>query len=123
MRARSILVAAWLLSGLGAVGGSILGGALGRRGLVSGAVLGGALGAVAAIWLCTRLHWLPSTQRRAATIGAVVGFLIAAPLAAANLHTPVLPVLFCSFAGAGALIGAGRARSTQDGHDPHANQR
>jgi hypothetical protein len=50
-------------------------------------------------------------------MGAVLGFIIAAPIAVLNLHTPITPVLVCSLAGAGALIGAGRARSVSGSRD------
>jgi hypothetical protein len=88
-----------------------VGGAGGQTWLFAGAVLGGPVGALLGVWLCTRLGWLASAQRRPASAGAIVGFLIAAPIAATNLHTPVIPVLICSLAGVGALIGAGRSRA------------
>lgn len=111
MNARATLVVVWLVAGAGAVGGSILGGAGGQTMLFVGAVLGGSFGALIGVWLCARFRWLAAAQRRAASIGAVVGFLIAAPIAVMNLHTPVIPVLICSLAGVGALLGAGRARA------------
>jgi uncharacterized membrane protein YraQ (UPF0718 family) len=110
MNARATLVMVWLAAGAGAVGGSILGNAGGQAGLFVGAIIGGLIGALFGVRLCARFGWIAVAERRAATIGAMVGFLVAAPIAVTNLHTPVIPVLVCSLAGAGALIGAGRAR-------------
>ena len=110
MRPQFTLVAVWLAAGAGAVGGSIIGAAFGQNGLFVGALLGGPVGALAGTWACARLGWIEARQRAAASVGAVIGFLVAAPIAATNLHTPVIPVLICSLAGVGGLAGAGRAR-------------
>jgi hypothetical protein len=109
VKAAATLVLVWLLTGLGAVAGSILGNGLGRTGLFAGAVVGGVVLACVSPMICTRLGWIAAGARRAASIGAVLGFLVAAPIAATNLHTPVTPVLVCSFAGVGALVGSRRA--------------
>jgi hypothetical protein len=110
MKPRLLLIVVWLVTGLGAVGGSILGNAGGKTWLFVGAAIGGVIAAVLAVRICARLGWLPAAGAKAASAGAVIGFLVAAPIAATNLHTPVIPVLACSLAGAGALIGLGRAR-------------
>jgi len=106
MKSVFVLVAVWLLSGFGAVTGSILGNAAGKRGLFAGAVLGGAALAYVAPVVCARLGWIATGTRRAASRGALLGFLIAAPIAATNLRTPVIPVLICTLSGVGALIGS-----------------
>jgi len=115
MKSLSVLILVWLLTGLGAVAGSILGNAVGKTGLFAGALAGGALVAYFSPVLCSRLGWVATEARRAASRGAVLGFLIAAPIAATNLRTPVIPVLICSLAGAGALIGIGRASRVSAG--------
>jgi hypothetical protein len=104
---RATLIAVWLLTGIGAVVGSILGGAGGKAWLFAGAIAGGALAALLAPRLCVRLGWMGVAQRGAASVGSVIGFLAAAPIAVTNLHTPVIPVLICSLAGVGALVGSG----------------
>ena len=109
MNARATLVTVWLAAGAVAVGGSMLGALGGETALFAGAIVGGALGAVGGVALCVKLGWLAAQQRTAATIGAVAGFLVATPIAVMNLHTPVTPILICSLAGVGALVGAGRA--------------
>ena len=81
MKAHGTLVLVWLAAGVFAIGGSILVGSLGKPGLFIGAILGGGLGAVLAVAAATKLGWLAATERRSAAIGAVVGFLIAAPIA------------------------------------------
>ena len=109
MKSLAVLVSVWLLTGLGAVAGSIVGNAMGKTGLFAGAVVGGAVLAYLSPSLCSRLGWIATDARHAASLGALLGFLIAAPIAATNLRTPVIPVLICSLAGVGALIGIGRA--------------
>ena len=105
-----VLLAAWVLAGLGAVIGSILGNAAGRPGLFAGAVVGGILGVGAAVAAVIRLQWLASTDRRSAFVGGVLGFGVAAPIAVTHLHTPVTPLLVCGLAGVGVLLGVGAAR-------------
>ena len=115
MKPIPVLLVAWVLAGVGAVGGSILGSAAGKPGLFAGALLGGVLGVAAAVVVVTRLHWLLSTDRRGAFVGGIVGFGIAAPIAVANLHTPFTPVLSCGLAGVGLLLGAGIVRGWRRG--------
>jgi hypothetical protein len=110
MKAQGSFVLVWLVAGAGAVAGSILGGAFGRAGLFAGAIVGGTVACVLGVALAVRLHWLAPHSRRAASWGAIVGFLVAAPIAVLNLHTPVIPILVCALAGAGALIGAGASK-------------
>lgn len=105
-----ILIATWLLAGFGAVAGSILGNAAGRVGLFLGAIIGGLLATAAAVLLEGKLGWIDRPERRGAMVGALVGFAIAAPIAASNLHTPITPVAVTSLAGIGALVGAGFRR-------------
>jgi len=105
MKSLVVLVLVWLLTGLGAVVGSILGNAAGKRGLFAGAVVGGAVLAYFSPILCARFGWVATEARHSASRGALLGFLIAAPIAATNLRTPVIPVLICSLSGIGALMG------------------
>jgi len=90
--------------------GSMLGNALGSRGLYLGAVGGGMLGVAVAVVATAKIRWLPRGDRLGAFVGGVVGFAIAAPIAVANLHTPITPVVSCGLAGAAALMGIGVAR-------------
>jgi hypothetical protein len=115
MKPVATLVLVWLLTGFGAVAGSILGSAGGKANLFTGAVVGGAALAYLSPIVCSRLGWIASAASRGASVGAVLGFLVAAPIAATNLRTPVIPVLTCSFAGIGTLIGARRASGLNAG--------
>jgi hypothetical protein len=105
-----VFLTAWALAGLGAVIGSILGNATGRPGLFAGAVVGGVVGIGTAVAAVTKLQWLAREDRRGGFIGGIVGFAVAAPIAVTNLHTAVTPILICSLAGVGLLLGAGLAR-------------
>jgi hypothetical protein len=109
MKPRATLILVWAVSGLAAVGGSMIGAAIGERALFAGAAIGGPVGSVLGVLLAARFGWLHAGQRLAASVGAVVGFVVATPIAVMNLHTPITPVLICSLAGVGALVGAGRA--------------
>jgi hypothetical protein len=102
------VVLVWMLTGVGAVAGSIVGNAAGKAGLFAGAVVGGAAVAYLSPLVCSRLGWIARAGRRWASFGAVLGFLVAAPIAATNLRTPVIPVLICSLAGIGAVVGGRR---------------
>ena len=110
MKSFRLLVAAWALAGFGAVIGSILGHAAGQSGLFAGAIVGGFLGVVVSVTTAIRLEWLPPTDRWGALGGGLVGFGLAAPIAVANLHTPLIPFLICGLAGAGLLLGVGLVR-------------
>lgn len=110
MKPLLILVVAWALAGLGAVLGSMFGNEVGPTGLKVGAVVGGIVAIGGAVLLLVRRLWLPAADRRGALIGGIAGFVLAAPIAVANLHTPVTPVLVTSLAGVGMLLGVGVGR-------------
>jgi hypothetical protein len=99
----------WLLAGLGAVAGSILGNAIGPTGLRVGALIGGAVTTAGGVGLAVRLAWLPAGTGTLGTVGGLVGFGVAAVLAVTHLNTPVIPVVSCGLTGAGVLLGAGIA--------------
>jgi hypothetical protein len=110
MKPYVVLLVTWALAGVGAVAGSILGNAAGKAGLFLGAFVGGVLGVLGAVFATTKLQWLPPLERGGALIGGICGFALATPIAVSNLHTPLTPVLSCSLAGLGVLIGAGLSR-------------
>ncbi len=105
-----VFLATWVLAGLGAVVGSILGSAAGKPGLFAGAGVGGVFGVGAAVVVFTKVQWLASEDRGGAFVGGIVGFAVAAPFAVTNLHTPMTPVLTCALAGVGLLLGVGVVR-------------
>lgn len=110
MKAFPLFLAVWALAGLGAVIGSMLGNAAGKAGLFAGALAGGVGGIALAVAIGSSRRWLARDDRAGAFLGAVAGFAVAAPIAVANLHTPITPVLVCGLAGVGLLLGAGVAR-------------
>ena len=110
MKTFPLFIAAWVLAGLGAVVGSVLGNGAGKPGLFAGAVIGGLVGIGAAVLIASKLQWLPGADRLAAFVGGSVGFAIASPIAVSNLHTPLTPMLICALAGVGSLLGVGVAR-------------
>jgi hypothetical protein len=103
-------VAIWLVTGAGAVAGSIAGAAAGKSALFAGALVGGVLAAAASTWSAVRVGWLRQSTQRNAVLGAIAGFAVAAPIAATNLHTPVIPVLATGLAGVGAVLGSAISR-------------
>jgi len=104
------LLVTWLGTGFGAFVGSVLGNAGGKLGLSLGAIAGGAIGVLAAVHFARRLGWLPAAETSGAFVGGLIGFAVAIPLTVTHMGTPVVPVLSCGLAGAGALIGAGVSR-------------
>ena len=110
MKPFPLFIAAWVLAGLGAVVGSILGNAAGKPGLFAGAVIGGVVGTGAAVLIASRMQWLPVADRLGAFLGGSVGFAVASPIAVSHLNTPVTPMLICGLAGVGLLLGVGVAR-------------
>lgn len=113
MQAQGAFVLVWLLAGGFAILMSIVVGGLGGPFLYVGAVIGGAMGVAIGVWLAVLLRWLARDESRLATVGGIVGFLVAVPIALLNLHSPVAPILSCALAGAGALVGAGLARRSR----------
>lgn len=105
MKAPLAFVLVWLMSGGGAVAGSILGNSVGKAGLAIGALIGGVLASACGAWLACRFGWIPRNGQRTAAQGAAIGFAIAAPIAGFNLHTPVIPVIATALTGVGAVIG------------------
>ena len=112
MKPLGVLLLGWLITGAGALAGSILGNAFGSTGLKAGAVLGGLAGIGAAVSLSRRLGWLAGAESRGALLGGVIGFALAVPLTLLNMGTPLVPVASCALVGAGILLGAGVARGT-----------
>jgi hypothetical protein len=95
------------LSGVAAFLGSILGHALGKTGLYAGAILGGMLGVGVAAKIAVKRQMLDPKQFWPATIGGILGFLLAAIIATNNLSTPVVPLASILLIGLGAVLGAG----------------
>jgi hypothetical protein len=74
-------------------------------GLWIGGVLGGLLGALVSVAVARRLGWIARDRFGATAAGAMIGFLVAAAIAAKTLSSPVGPVLSTSLVGIGALLG------------------
>lgn len=110
MKPFQLFLAAWALAGLGAVIGSVLGNAAGKAGLFGGAVIGGLVGIGVTVVIGSKVRWLPVADRLGAFLGGGIGFAVASPIAVANLHTPVTPILICGLAGVGLLLGVGVVR-------------
>lgn len=107
-----VLLTVWLLTGFSTVLGSILGRFIGRVWLFAGAIAGAIAGVVAAVALVSSVGWLRRSERRGAIAGGIGGFIGAAAILflGPNFDSPIAPVLLCSLAGVGALVGAGIAR-------------
>ena len=100
-----LVLITWVLSGAGAVAGSIIGSAGGPRWLSLGAVAGAVIGTVSAAYLASKLSLIRVEQLPATALGGLIGFWVAASVAVSNLHTPVVPVLCTCLTGFGALLG------------------
>jgi hypothetical protein len=108
MRHLRVVLLAWLVTGIGAVVGSLVGGMFGRQGMFIGTMVGGTLALLAAIGLLASLGWLDPERRRGGSIGGLVGFALASPFIFMNLDTPIVPIGVTLLVGAGVVLGAGR---------------
>jgi hypothetical protein len=107
MRILRVVVLAWILTDCGAALGWALGRPFGRQALFLGAIMLGTLAILLAIRLVSGFGWLNPDRRRGGSIGALCAFALAAPLAAMNLDSPVVPLLVMGFVGIGVILGAG----------------
>lgn len=110
MRAFPTLILCWLVTGAGALLGSILGNAAGPTGLRVGAILGGVLGLLLAVAVGSKLGWVSKGDSTGAVLGGLAGFAVAIPITLSNMHTPLIAIASCGLVGVGALFGAGVAR-------------
>lgn len=81
MRPFSVLLTVWLITGVCTVLGSLVGRLGGRfslfAGAIVGAIVGAIIGVVAAVALVSRVGWLPRSDMRGASLGAIGGFIVA----------------------------------------------
>ena len=96
-----------LLGGIGTFLGSVLGNAFGKTGLYTGAIIGGIVGVAVATKLAVRRKILGPKRYWPATVGGVLGLLLAAIIATNNMSTPVVPLASILLIGLGAVFGAG----------------
>jgi uncharacterized membrane protein HdeD (DUF308 family) len=95
------------LGGVGTFIGSVLGHFFGKSGLYTGALIGGILGVAGATKLAVRRQILGPKRYWPATVGGVLGLLLAAIIATNNMSTPVVPLASILLIGLGAVFGAG----------------
>jgi hypothetical protein len=107
MRTLRVVGLTWLLTDCGAVLGWALGKTFGRQELFLGGIVLGTLAILLAIRLLVHFGWLNSERRRGGSIGGLCAFALAAPIANANLDTPLIPLLVLGFVGVGVIVGAG----------------
>ncbi|MBA2687458.1 MAG: hypothetical protein H0U64_05090 [Gemmatimonadaceae bacterium] len=105
-----LFVTAVILGGLGGALGSIVGNAFGKTGLFAGGVVGGLVASLATGKVAAGRHWIAPESWARVTVGAAVGFLLAALIATRTLSSPIGPVFSTALIGIGALLGA-RSRS------------
>ena len=96
-----------LLGGIGTFLGSGLGNAFGKTGLNTGAIIGGIVRVAVATKLAVRRKILGPKRYWPATVGGVLGLLLAAVIATNNMSTPIVPLLSILLIGFGAVVGAG----------------
>jgi hypothetical protein len=101
-----LLVLTCFLGGLGAFVGSAVGHAAGETALYVGAVIGGIAGVFAATKIALARKILSQKRFWPATIGGVLGFLLAAIIATNNMSSPFVPLLSILLIGFGAVFGA-----------------
>ena len=102
-----VVVLTWLLTDGGAVLGWAFGKQFGRQQLFLGGIALGTLAILLAIKLLVRLAWLDPERRRGGSIGGLCAFALAAPIAAMNMDTPLVPLVVMVLVGLGVIAGAG----------------
>jgi len=81
------------LAGLAAVFGSMLGGAVSHVGLFIGAVSGGLIGVFTALVPSRHFRLISPQDVGPGILRGCIGFVAAAAMAAANAHTPIIPIM------------------------------
>ena len=114
MKHAFVFVTTYLLGGLGAVLGSMVGHAVGRGGLLIGAFVGGLACVVLAGFACERFGWISRPARLWTTLGGLFGFLLAYMSALATMGSPLGPILSTPLVGVGAVLGALVGRSPHE---------
>ncbi len=119
-----LMVIVILTTGIGALGGSVLGagsghavaGNNGASGLFIGALVGGTAGVALGVRLAAVIGALPGSPRPVggAFAGGLLGFFCAAAIATRHIHTAWIPITSTLLPGIGAAVGsaiAGKIRS------------
>lgn len=101
-----LFLAMWIVGGVGAAVGSMVGHAFGSRGLFIGGVVGGLLAVALVSQLAAWRGWISKSQRGMTMLGGALGFLVAAVVATRTLSSPIGPILSSLLIGVGALLGA-----------------
>jgi hypothetical protein len=101
-----LFLAMWIVGGVGAAVGSMVGHAFGSRGLFIGAIVGGLLAVALVAQFAAWRGWISKSQKVMTTLGGAFGFLLAATIATRTLSSPIGPVLSSLLIGVGALLGA-----------------
>jgi hypothetical protein len=107
MRTLRVVGFTWVLVDCGALLGWFLGRAFGRQQLFLFGVALGTLAIMLAIRLMVHFGWLNPERRRGGSIGALCAFALAAPIAAMNMESALVPFLVFGFVGVGVIAGAG----------------
>ena len=103
------MLVVWIVTGLAALAGSVLGHYAGHAGTLAGGALGGVVGVLTSVMIVERAGWIVAAQRTGAIVGGLIGFAIAAPITVYNLRTPIVPIAICALVGVGVLLGTGAA--------------
>ena len=97
-----------LLVGIGLFVGSVLGHGVSKTtGTNPGAIIGGIIGVAAATKIANMRGILGSKRFWPATIGGILGLILAAIIAVHHMDTPLIPLASIPIIGLGALFGAG----------------
>jgi hypothetical protein len=100
----SLALLVTVLSGAGAVVGSILGSGF-MLGLFPVALAGGLLGVLVGADLAVRLRLVARERILPTALAAAAGFVLASAVAILNLHTPWIPIAASTLTGLGAVTG------------------
>jgi O-antigen/teichoic acid export membrane protein len=100
------------LAGLFGFLASVLGHFVGGHGVSAAGLIGGAIGVFAGTQIARRRGILSAKRYLPATIGGLLGLILAAIIAVNHLHTPVIPIASILLIGLGAAFGAASRHGT-----------
>ena len=110
-----LFVLACFLGGLGTFLGSAVGHAFGESALYVGAMIGGAVGVVSATMIARSRGILGAKRFWPATLGGILGLILAAEIATHHMSTPVVPLASILIIGLGTVFGAASRHGTHIG--------
>lgn len=102
-----VIVVTSVIAGLAALAGWLAASPFGRRTAFVAASVVGTMGVLVAIRLVADRAWFNPARTRGGSIGGLVGFALAVPLAAMPMQRPGVMLASAALIGVGVIVGSG----------------